>query len=359
MFARPCNLHGKPYQFVTITFCACSCLQNASATCGSQTYHKLSAPAPDALEVWLFHGRDWLTSIHSFILASLPFELSKAFATFLHSFHFNRLPSFYLLVKSHVRLSIENNRWPSRPLVGLTKWATTGASIILSIFGNIALRVDPTHAPLIDSLDFVSRLRDIASHDHAREYVVTSVDFNSLYTNFVWKDVVDTCQWDFWMKFLLERATHGHLTPYEFGGFLNPWAMTQILILPPVCPFSLLFGTTIAALDTCSSISFGHTIFFMRPVKVSLDSTFVGPWVLMLPPPSPTSPFAFLRERAFLIPLDHAPLSHSFASLTTPSLSIAETISNAFSRCCILLIPLSCLSKWRPWPRRSQSASWM
>ena len=184
---------------------------------GSKTYHKLSAPSPDALEVWLSHGHNWLTSIHFFVLASLRIELAKTFATFLHSFHCNRLPSFYLLVKSHVRFSIENNRWPSRPLVGLTKWATTRVSIILSIFGNIALRVDrlldPTHAPLIDLLDFVSRLRDVASHDCAHEYVVTSVDFNWLYTTFVWKDVVHT--WDFWMKFLLERATQGHITPYE------------------------------------------------------------------------------------------------------------------------------------------------
>ena len=66
---------------------------NGVHSSGSQTSHKLSAPSPDALEVWLSHGCGWLTSFHSFILACLPIELSKAFATFLHSFRLNRLGS--------------------------------------------------------------------------------------------------------------------------------------------------------------------------------------------------------------------------------------------------------------------------
>ena len=93
--------------------------------------------------------------------------------------------------------------WPSRPIVGMVKWATTSSSIILSAIGTMFLSLDrtlhPQFAPLVDTLDFVNRLHTFDTNFGfaSGDYAITRVDFSNMYSNILWKDVRDALR--FWM----------------------------------------------------------------------------------------------------------------------------------------------------------------
>ena len=187
---------------------------------GITRYVKLGSSVED-LEWWLEHAQRWMSTRHEAMSSLLPESLSNCIDTFLHMQAAPRFPNFYLLCKSHKGLYYTNGHWPSRPIVGMVQWATTTASIALSVVGTMFLNLDrllhPQFSPLIDTLDFVNRLEvfDSLYGFASGDYAATIVDFTNMYSNFLWDDVTKT--WRFWMKFFLDNHSAGTFTPQEIS----------------------------------------------------------------------------------------------------------------------------------------------
>ena len=169
-------------------------------------------------------------AVRSFVLTTVPEQLHKPMMTFMDAFDVRKLPVFYLLAKSHKGATITNDRWPSRPVVGLSRWSTTFCSVLLSTLGSLMLKldrvVDPMNAPLLDSLDFVHRLRTWSKRDGVNDLRFTSIDFSALYTNFVWTDVLQA--FSYWRCHTLTRQNQGILTPNEV--LFASWLLAPISV---------------------------------------------------------------------------------------------------------------------------------
>ena len=78
-------------------------------------------------------------------------------------------------------------------MVGLHTWATTTTSVILGVAGTILLKLDRSldemSTPLRDSMDLVQRVNSLSNLNNWQEYVVSSYDFHSMYTNINWSNV--------------------------------------------------------------------------------------------------------------------------------------------------------------------------
>ena len=83
------------------------------------------------------------------------------------------------------------------------------------MLGNILLKLngmmDPLNTPLRDTLDLVRRLQLVTGGGGDPELRATTIDFESLYTNFIWSDVNNAL--GFWLQRLnqLPLATLGQL----------------------------------------------------------------------------------------------------------------------------------------------------
>ena len=137
------------------------------------------------------------------MISLLPDALVDFIDTFLLLQPPPKYPNFYLLCKSHKGLSYVHGHWASRPIVGMVRWVTSSSSIIMSVIGTMFLRLDrtisPMFSPLVDTLDFVTRLHGFDSRFSlaAGDYAITVVDFTNMYSNFLWDDVRKA--WRFWV----------------------------------------------------------------------------------------------------------------------------------------------------------------
>ena len=138
---------------------------------------------PLARTKWPSERKQWVHDVRIFTMGTLSESLHNPLLTFMDAFRLPKLPIFYLLAKSHKSTTIRKGRWPSRAVVGLHQWATTFSSIILSTFSIILLclekNMDALNAPFIDSLDFVTKLRQLSSRRHVRDLHTTSIDFSA------------------------------------------------------------------------------------------------------------------------------------------------------------------------------------
>jgi hypothetical protein len=128
------------------------------------------------------HLQDWLARHRRL------FETSVMIGNFLYAQPPPRLPHFSILVKTH-KSADSDGLYPTRPVVGMSQWTTTGISKILSIAAKILLAADrklhERHAPLSDTLDLVERLQN---NPPPPEVCMATADFSSLYTNILWED---------------------------------------------------------------------------------------------------------------------------------------------------------------------------
>ena len=145
-------------------------------------------------------------------------QLAKTLTEFYAAQKKPRLPCFRLLDKTHKSTCLNNRGgFASRPLVGLTRWGTTGTSILLAVIGNIFWKLDclqdPMAAPLSDTVDLIQRLGKLGALSPS--CVCTNCDVSALYTNIFWDNMICACNfWTNWSKNLL-TTTMVHLTQEE------------------------------------------------------------------------------------------------------------------------------------------------
>ena len=145
----------------------------------------------------------------------LPPMMLEFLQNFLDFQHKPRLPNFYLLAKTHKEgFALKpNGRFPTRPVVGMFRWATTPSSILLATMGTILPKIDRHHdpfcSPILDTLDLLKRLRKFSSDPvwgaDGREWCISTFDFESLYMNFRWSDV--SMAMDFWRAYFLQHES--------------------------------------------------------------------------------------------------------------------------------------------------------
>ena len=187
---------------------------------GTCRYVKLGFTKDD-LRWWLEKAKHWVDRVHDAMITLLPHDLVYFIDVFLHLRSMPRFPDFYLLCRSHKGLKYVEGRWPSRPIVGMVQWATSASSIVLSVVGSLFLRsdlaMDPFFAPLVDTLDFVTRLHafDDKYSFSSGEFAVTVIDFSNMYSNFLWSDVRDA--WRFWKDRFIEHRSVCQFTAQELS----------------------------------------------------------------------------------------------------------------------------------------------
>jgi hypothetical protein len=149
----------------------------------------------------LFDGRD---------------EVERSLLTFMRRQPTPKLPKFYLLAKTH-KLG-QGNLWKGRPIVGMSRWCTTGISKMLGVLAQILLKLDrvrsPMKTPLQDALDFLRRLEHPVCKALAHLWSCSTIDFDSLYTNLTLQDAQGAVS--FWRhSFLSGGLPLDSLTPWE------------------------------------------------------------------------------------------------------------------------------------------------
>ena len=177
---------------------------------GNPVYKQLAKTGYSHELLWLNQARAWQHAIHELLVQSVPLTLHDMIRKYVDAQRFPTLANFYRFVKSHKEdgLLFHNEHWKSRPVVGLCNWATTSVSKLLAILGDLLLRLDnytsPSHSSLRDTLDFVHRLGEFCEREGQGVDTLrsSSLDFSSLYTNFVWKDIRQCyVYWrDFWTR---------------------------------------------------------------------------------------------------------------------------------------------------------------
>ena len=167
------------------------------------------------VSLWEDKAEEWQNKLKQVIMPFLPPIMLEFLQTFLDFQHKPRLPNFFLLAKTHKEgFALKpNGRFPTRPVVGMFRWATTPSSILLATMGTILLKIDRHHdpfcSPILDTLDLLKRLRKLSSDPvwgaDGREWCISTFDFESLYTNFRWSDV--SMAMDFWRAYFLQHES--------------------------------------------------------------------------------------------------------------------------------------------------------
>ena len=167
------------------------------------------------VSLWEDKAEEWQNKLKQVIMPFLPPMMLEFLQNFLDFQHKPRLPNFYLLAKTHKEgFALKpNGRFPTRPVVGMFRWATTPSSILLATMGTILLKIDRHHdplcSPILDTLDLLKRLRKFSSDPgwgaDGREWCISTFDFESLYTNFRWSDV--SMAMDFWRAYFLQHES--------------------------------------------------------------------------------------------------------------------------------------------------------
>ena len=167
------------------------------------------------VSLWEDKAEEWQNKLKQVIMPFLPPMMLEFLQNFLDFQHKPRLPNFYLLAKTRKEgFALKpNGRFPTRPVVGMFRWATTPSSILLATMGTILLKIDRHHdplcSPILDTLDLLKRLRKFSSDPgwgaDGREWCISTFDFESLYTNFRWSDV--SMAMDFWRAYFLQHES--------------------------------------------------------------------------------------------------------------------------------------------------------
>jgi hypothetical protein len=158
-------------------------------------------PNPHNIAHWEKMGETWQNFIIGWVetLFRRPREPTHdQLLTFLSRQPPPKLPKFYLLAKTH-KLK-PGQPWTGRPIVGMARWATTSISRWLGVLAQLLLRLDgiqfPMQTPLQDALDLTQRLKaTLPNHTNA---CMTTVDFESLYTNLTLEDALQAIT--FWER---------------------------------------------------------------------------------------------------------------------------------------------------------------
>ena len=182
--------------------------------------------------------------LHLPIRSVIPISLEKVILNFLDQAKTPVLAKFYLSCKSHKSLSLnKNGGWASRPLVGLYRWCTTSASILLSIGGTILLKCDREHdplwTPLRDTRDVLTRLQH---HDVQHVTRMSTLDFSSLYTTIRLSDVF--LAYRHWHQSYKQGGRSMSVMSDEEVEFMNmlftPTSNEEFTMYNPPFPFSTL-----------------------------------------------------------------------------------------------------------------------
>ena len=162
---------------------------------------------------WEEKAKLWQHRLAMIAIPCLPESLTEFLQQFFDNQPPPKLPVFYLLAKTHKQgFGLSSiGRFPSRPVVGMHRWATTPCSIFLATCGTILLKADralhPLSAPLLDTIDLLGRLRHLSQDQQGfadgREWVASSYDFDALYTHFKWSDIAKACDW--WRRFVIQH----------------------------------------------------------------------------------------------------------------------------------------------------------
>ena len=117
--------------------------------------------------IWEEKAKLWQQRLAMIAIPCLPESLTEFLQQFFDNQPPPKLPVFYVLAKTHKQgfgLS-SSGRFPSRPVVGMHRWATTPCSIFLATCGSMLLKADralhPLSAPLLDTIDLLGRLRHL------------------------------------------------------------------------------------------------------------------------------------------------------------------------------------------------------
>ena len=204
--------------------------------------------------------------LHILIRSAMSMKFKKVILNFFDQAKTPVLAKFYLSCKTRKSLSLnKEGGWASRPLVGLYRWCTTSASILLSIGGTILCKCDgdrdPLRTPLRDRRDVLTRLHHEDVQDLTR---MSTVDFSSLYTAINWSDVsLAYCFWHAWykqdgktMKIMSEEEA-------EFMDMLfTPMSMESFRMYDPLFHFSTLeYSPVLTIGEFPLHVIFTHCVF--------------------------------------------------------------------------------------------------
>jgi hypothetical protein len=164
-------------------------------------YELLDPPHARNVAFWERIGETWQLTIRRWVetlFGRTREPIQDYLLCFLNRQPKPRLPQFYLLAKTHkLKPGVE---WTGRPIVGMSRWATTGASRALGVLAQLLLKLDalqhPMETPLQDALDLTHRLdRILPTIENA---YLTTIDFESLYTNLTLQDAIQAIS--FWER---------------------------------------------------------------------------------------------------------------------------------------------------------------
>ena len=228
----------------------------------SQVYRRLEGDTT----TWEDKAKTWMHHLHLLIRSVIPMSLEKVILNFLDQAKTPVLAKFYLSCKTHKSLSLnKNGGWASRPLVGLYRWCTTSASILLSIGGTILLKCDrerdPLRTPLRDTRDVLTRLHH---HDVQHFTRMSTLDFSSLYTTIRWSDV--SLAYRYWHQWYKEGGQGMSVMSDEEVEFMDmsftPMSNEEFTMYNPLFPFSTLeYSPVLTIGEFLLHIVFTHCVF--------------------------------------------------------------------------------------------------
>ena len=149
--------------------------------------------------LWEEEAKIWQ---QKWIQVNLPF-LPPTMLAFLQNVldfqHKQCLPNFCLLARTNKEgFGLKpSGRFPTRPAVGMFRWATTPSCILLATMGTVLLKIDrhhdSTYSPILDTLDLLKRLGSFSLDPglgaDGRVWCISTFDVESLYTTFRWSDI--------------------------------------------------------------------------------------------------------------------------------------------------------------------------
>ena len=135
--------------------------------------------------------RNWQQKLEQVILLFLPPTRMEFLQNVLDFRRRPCLPNFYVPAKTHKEgFALKpNGRFPTRPLVGIFRWANTPSLILLATMITILLKIDrhhdPTYFPILDTWNLLRSFSlDPGRGADGGEWCITTFDFESLHTQF-------------------------------------------------------------------------------------------------------------------------------------------------------------------------------
>ena len=251
---------------------------------GAPIYNRLGDDTSNDCAHWCGEAEKWQTSLHNLFhlfMEPLSVHINKLLVKYFHTFDKPILTNFYLLAKTHKGLYLrDNQRWPSRLIVGLFKWGTTSTSKLLSMLGTILLRCDrlddPMESPLKDTKDVLTRVLHVYdSHaPHACDIVMSSFDFEAMYTNITWHGMSEACkQWRTWYYSLFHVSNFLAKEEKEFVEFMfSMVSEEQFDAFITELPFaSMAYSPTLSLAEFMLHIVVTHCVFLAPGLGIFLQ----------------------------------------------------------------------------------------